>query len=74
MDDEVSCTEPDINDNGQMKQSTSDKVKEKSLFQEIFQCFDVVDNYNRLFETSSNKSFLSTIAGMRLAIPYTPYG
>lgn len=66
------CTENDVNGNGITNQSPtrqSNQTKEKSTFQQIFQCFDVTDNYNRLFQTSpSSGSFLSTIAGMRLIL------
>lgn len=57
--------EPDINDNGHERQPTPDRNEEKSLFQKIFQCFDVMDNYNRLFQLSSPNNFLSSIAGIR---------
>lgn len=53
-------TESDINDNSQVK------IEEKSMFQRTFQCFDVMDNYNRLFQVSSTNNFLSSIAGIRL--------
>lgn len=62
--DKARYTEPDINDNGQVP--SSDTIEDTSLFHRIFQCFDVIDNYNRLFQLSSSNSFLSSIAGMRL--------
>lgn len=62
----ASHTEPDINENSH----TQAKLEEKSLYQRTFQCFDVMDNYNRLFQMSSPNNFLSTIAGMRLVDLY----
>lgn len=59
--------EPDINDNGNINQ---DKLEENSLFQRTFECFDVIDNYNRLFQVSTPNNFLSTIAGIRLVQLY----
>lgn len=66
ISDRAGYIEPDINDNGHVRQPTSDKTEDNSLFQRIFQCFDVMDNYNRLFQLSSSNNFLSSIAGMRL--------
>lgn len=60
--------EPDINDNGHVRQLTPEKTEDKSLFQKIFQCFDVMDNYNRLFQLSSPNNFLSSIAGIRFVL------
>lgn len=67
-------TEPDINDNDshqQTRQPTPVRNEEKGLFYRIFECFDVMDNYNRLFQTSSNNKFLSSVAGMRLTLSLT---
>lgn len=63
-------TESDINDN-----NSNVKLEEKTLFQRAFQCFDIMDNYNRLFQISkSPNNFLSCIAGIRLVMPQTSRG
>ncbi|KAJ6641361.1 Nose resistant to fluoxetine protein 6 [Pseudolycoriella hygida] len=59
---------PDINDNGPVRQPSPEKTEEMSLFQRVFQCFDVIDNYNRLFQQVTSNNFLACIAGMRTVI------
>lgn len=63
----VEYTKPDVNDNdnSQTSQSTPDK-NEDGLFHRIFECFDIVDNYNRLFQPTSNNNLFSSICGIRL--------